>query len=96
GGFEYAIAVLSERNWRKDGRIDDPADARNVSAELAFQIVKRWAELKWPNAAPPQPAPAVKPTTPVKRLTATTGTAAKPAATPGKKAKSKPPTKPVP
>ncbi|MGZ8217576.1 FtsW/RodA/SpoVE family cell cycle protein, partial [Methylomagnum sp.] len=46
GGFEYAIAVLSERNWRKDGRIDDPADARNVSAELAFQIVKRWAELK--------------------------------------------------
>jgi cell division protein FtsW (lipid II flippase) len=67
GGFEYAIAVLSERNWRKDGRIDDPSDAHNVSAEIAFQIVKRWAELKWPNAAPPRPAPTAKPSVPDKK-----------------------------
>lgn len=69
GGFEYAIAVLSERNWRKDGRIDDPADAHSVSAELAFQVVKRWAELKWPNNVQPKPAVTAKPSAPVQSPT---------------------------
>jgi hypothetical protein len=51
--FDKAIAVLSERNWRKkSGMVQSPGDREaNLSAELAFRIIK--ALHREPGSPPP-------------------------------------------
>jgi hypothetical protein len=53
--FDKAIAVLSERNWRKkNGMVQSPGDKEaNLSAELAFRIVKA---LRQESESPPPAA----------------------------------------
>jgi hypothetical protein len=47
GGFNKAVAVLTERNWYRSGplagKVQSPGDldAMNISAELAFRIIAR-------------------------------------------------------
>ena len=93
GRFEYAIAVLSERNWKKDGGIDDPKETgSNVSAEIAFQLVKRLMTM--PEVAPP-PVAKPAPPSPAAKATKAKLSHAKPA-TAGKPKPGKPGTKPTP
>jgi hypothetical protein len=55
--FDKAIAVLSERNWhKKNGKVQAPGDhGANLSAELAFRIIKALRREPVPPPAAPGP-----------------------------------------
>lgn len=57
--YDKAIAVLSERNWRKqNGLVQAPGDREvNLSAELAMRIIKALHPAVMTQAAPPKPRP---------------------------------------